>query len=183
MIAQSQRLIEDNIGLIYDYFKRHHIWDEDIKQTCMVKICENIDNYDPNKAKLSVYFNMILDSAIANEIRRSNAKMRNVKDNPTISFDAPTYTDDRGVELNLYDFLGDSADDIDELEFNLVYTDFIPFVKQNLTERQNYYLDLLLTEHTQSDIIDITGTSKQNVSFMIKTLREKILKYWEIYNE
>ena len=160
----KQRLIEDNINLVYYVIKKYYpnyLYDEDIVQEGMVGLCKAVNAYDSDKSKFSTF----AARCILNQIKyyfRKNSKHYDV-----LSYDRVI----ENIEDESITFLdmicGEEDVGLGVINFKMFY--------EKLSENEQEFVDLLAT-HTEREIGEILGMAQGSVSRR-KTIIKK--KWWK----
>ena len=87
----------------------------------------------------------------------------------------------KGVDtVSLNEFLGDNKEYYfavrSEAIINKLYLEDIQRCKA-LTKKEKKYLSMLVDGYTQSELVKISGTTKSNISQIVKRIREKLNVY------
>lgn len=159
----KNKLIEDNMNLVYFLVKRYYptyIGNEDVIQEGMVGLCNAAMTYDESKSKFSSYASY----CILNQIRHYFNK--NNKHNNHFSLDYEVRLDD-GSQCSMGDMLIGEMD----VDFgDIVFTEFY----QRLSDKDKELVDLC-RHYTQAEIARMWGVSRQSVNQKVR----KIYRRWE----
>lgn len=161
-------LIEDNMKLVYFILNKYYPTfsnNEDLIQCGMIGLCNAARIWDESKSAFSTYAGL----AILNEIRRELNKMS--KRIPTFSLNQ--FVSETEEEVDYLNIVVDekSEDFIDEFNFDLFC--------ETLTEREKIVCDGLRNGLSYSQIGEMIGCTKQNITDMKRKIKIK----WRKFNE
>lgn len=162
------KFAEDNIGLLYGYFAKHKIRDEDIKGELALEFWRTIRLYKEGVASLSTYVYKVLDNKMWQIRNYNQAKKR------TLSEGSKMYHLDYCLEVNsepvsMSEIIGDRDKSIEQFECDDVIERLLP----QLTEKQQDILKLIYAGYTTTEVAKISNCSRQNVNIQ----RNRIYKF------
>jgi len=108
MTQEQQNLLMDNINAFYKCCAEHNIYDEDDRQSILLKLCKAMQSYNPERGAITTFiYNVVYHEKI--RLWRQN---KDRLENTSISFEEVFDVDDE-EGCTLADFIGD-----DEMEYN-----------------------------------------------------------------
>ena len=151
----KQKLIEDNMNLVYSLVSREYptyLYDEDIIQTGMLGLCKAAEQWDETKSKFSNFAWHCIRYEIIKEFKRR------AKHNGVLSLDYETTTD--GVRGSLGDTIVGDEDVL-----------YIDDCADQLTPLERSILDLLKKGFTAKEAAESLGTTLHKVYFTQRKIR------------
>lgn len=165
-MSMSQKLVEDNIGLVYYLINRYYptfITDEDVIQSGMLGLCQAANTYDESRG---VTFASYASKCILNEV--INEFERRKRYQGVISLETKRFSGDMDSDT-IGDFLiGD--EDIDYIDYDAFYNQLSPQNKE--------LVDLKRIGLTARDIAHMKGCSEQAITKRLRKLRRKWRKLY-----
>ena len=92
MTDRDRQLIIDNIKICYYFFQRYSIHDEDAQQYLMIRLCEQIHKYNPERGSLSTFFFTVLKTGYLSYLKE-NSRFKRVINTQAISLESPLLLD------------------------------------------------------------------------------------------
>lgn len=164
---QLHKFAEDNIPLLYAYYKAHKIYDEDLKGDLALSYWNAILNYDENgTSSFSNYLHKVLGRRVFRYIQYNSSQKRTFPDGTKVyNFEYKIINNNEETEIS--DIMG-----CDDANFDLVECDdVIERLSMCLSPAQEEILRLIYNGHTHADIAEKTNTSRQNISKHHKSIQ------------
>lgn len=157
---ELRELYEQNCGGLVNYVINKHLstikyFDtrEDMYQSLMLKIWQNLHKYDSKRSKFSTFVVRCCEYYILLEIRKSKSKKRNAV---VISSDSETTKN-----INLSSLIADDYN----IEEELIKKEQLDYIQANIGQLSySYYID----ELTQKEIAKMHNRSQSYVARLIK---------------
>lgn len=181
MTDEHRKLIEENYNIFYEFFHKRNIYDEDIQQECVERVCENIDRFDETRGKISTFMFSVCDSAVAHHIRFNNRHKRNTFENPTFSLYLTLYGDEESSNFTYEDMIASEEDSINNFINTDHYLKFIEHLKKVLSKKEFDTLDEYIKGKTFEEISNKFGVTKQCVNFNLQKARRKARNSYNIF--
>lgn len=164
------QLMEDNIGLMYKYYGKYKVDDDDKRQEIAYAYCKAIKNYGANnKCAISTYVFTAIDNHLHQQhYLRSMQKRTMPEDITYFSFNQHTKDEDMCYE----DVVGSEDKDFDDI----LIEDIIARIRPKLTKKQLQVFDLLLAGNTRTEVAHKLGSSHQAVTQKLDIIREKVMR-------
>lgn len=124
MLNESKnKLIQDNIGLVFAYLNKHHIIDEDEQADYICEFCNIIDrgDYNENLGRLSTFVWRSLHNYGLRRMRSKGAFKRTIDETPNLPSLNETYGDNENLEFG--DVISNKCDYFGEV-------DLVDFIEQ-----------------------------------------------------
>lgn len=169
-VEERNKLIEDNIKLVYYCFNRLNkdrfvlTYGDDLIQDGMVGLMKAADKYDNEKGRFSTF----AMQCIRNEMFMSMRKMRKSFDKE-ISLYTPVGVDAEGAEVYLIDTIP-CKNESDEGEIGC--KNVIRFVKEQ-SDRSKTIMRMRYEGHTMTEIGKALGITQSYVSRLLRDLHRK----------
>jgi RNA polymerase sigma factor (sigma-70 family) len=172
MLADEEKLIEENLNLIYYVLKKYgKLYDEDLFQNCAIAMLRGLRTWDKSKQlQLSTY----LVICMVNEIRLQKRIEGYKKNIPKVSLNNALYDDDRLTLESLICVEDDFSDDlIDKL--------LVDRLLSRLTEDEKMYIKMHYFEGlTYDQIGKKVYMTRQGVQYRIKQALKKMKEFYFI---
>ena len=165
MTAEQQKLVEENVGLVYYYvYAKLKMQDEDLIQDGMVGLCVAADRYkDADKNKFKKFAMRYISGYIKNSLNK-RSKI------------AESLCLEQVLKKECYD--GEKI-----LQENAHCSALIESLQEELSERYKNIPDLLLDGYTQTEVASILGVPRQRVYEKVKAMREYLKERSFVENE
>lgn len=164
-MERYQKLIEDNMKLVYFLVRKHYptfIYDEDVIQVGMVGLCEAAKRWDEEKGTFSTYASYCILNAIRNELKLRQKHTEN------LSLDAPLRDSEGGRDTVSDLIVGD--EDVDFVDYKSFY--------DNLKPNQQKIIEYRRKGLTTYEIAEKLGCSYQNVSLALRRMKNIWRKHY-----
>lgn len=164
--------IQDNMGLVYTLVNQlypQYIHDDNIIEIATISLWKALQTFDESKKySFSSYLKKIIKNDIFNEIKRNCKKNK--------------------VEFSLDSAISDKSNNtkIINVEDNKLYAMLLvkeydtTDVIHTLTDKQKEIYQLMLECLTQQEISETLGVSQTYVNKLIKKIRRKVAREWQI---
>lgn len=171
MTNGQSKIAEDNIELLYSYWHKRGITDEDDRADLMEYYCRVIEKYDESKGKLSTILYISLDNYRTYLYNYRYKSVRYPKGGTT-SLESAT-DDDKDY---LYNFIEFDSDSFDSIEFLDVCEKVLAtLVKQRKNRRKVNNAELfamLCSGYSRTEIAERYKISAQAISVRVKEIKE-----------
>ena len=162
--GEQRKLVEDNYGLVIDTLIKNNKSIDDYHGVAAMALCKAAIGFDASrKFKFSTYAVTAIRREVQKEIYKENRPMRNAK--LTQSLDE-LVTDD----LTLGEVIG-----IDSYLDDGICTEAILKKIAKLPPKQRRIVELIVLGYTQLEICKIYNDTRQNVSYLLKCARQKLI--------
>lgn len=176
MLSEQQRLVEDNVRLVYHIFKALGKTEfvirnkEDICSEGMIGLIKAAKNFDANKGyKFATLASRCIWNQMLMFIRRSKNWQGEV------SLYEPIYTDTEGNEITLIDIIDDGGAGAAACEAKSLEAEFAAF-KETLKPYPRQILELRAAGYKQRQIADDMNLSQSYVSRVLGKLKRQYKK-------
>lgn len=171
----QRKLIEDNMDVIYWFFDKLGIYNEDWKQDCFYAICRYIHLYDPTRGSIATFLRAIIISRRNTVYKRE----RTIKENLNayaLRFEESAYEDDEGDTLTWGDIIGNVDEGFNKLEDRDLYNRFMDDLckSTNITKSQFKNFVAYINLGNFEEVGRLYGTSRQAVQQSVDRVREKL---------
>lgn len=142
---------------------------EDLLQDTLEKFFRVIDKYDPNKASVNTFINVIAKSVMLNRIKAKRKKSSNESSMSAFRHNFSFSGRDYGSEsYSLEELLSDNVDLIEswELFYDILYN-------CGLDSREKDLAAMLLDGYKQADIASDQGYTRARICQLVRGLRKK----------
>lgn len=171
---EIEKAVIDNDKLVYYVVNRKFPWllgDEDIVQYGMIGLWKACKAWDSDKGTLANLAIRCIQNEILMEIRRRKQQNRLV----AVSLDEPQNEEsDSKTNISIADMLAFEEPGFVDIEYN------VPEFKNKLNQRENIVLSEIMNGVSQQDIADSMCISRSYVSRIVKNIRLKAIKYWQL---
>lgn len=155
---QLHKFAENNIPLLYAYYKAHKIYDEDLKGDLALSYWNAILNFDENgTSSFSNYLHSVLGRRVFRYIQYNSNKKRKFPEGTKV-YNFEYSIADSGTQIS--DIIGYDDSDFEIIECD----DVIEHLSMYLSPMQGEVLKLIYNGHTHADIAKKMNTSRQNIS-------------------
>lgn len=128
MNEEIARLIEDNTRLYHDYFYKHGIYDEDMKQELMLNLCQRADSFDPNRGKFTTFVYSVFNSSVANYIKHSHTQKDKVNHESVRLEDKNMQQD---IDADYHEIIADTFNNVEECDYQIMLQDILERVSNS----------------------------------------------------
>ena len=194
---KKREIIENNIGIVYDYIHKHNITDEDEQAECLCEFCNIIDSgkYDKNIAALSTFVWRSLDNYRKRKWRtKTTIKRTLLKDEVVVSLNTPLNNDNDKENNELMDIVPNNHDYFGEIELKDTIIELSKMIKDNapkdnvqrkITQEQvfNNIIYAYLYKNGKLNGAELAlkyNTSRQSVNQCLAKVRKVIEEYLEL---
>lgn len=159
-MLDKQKFAEDNIGLLYSYFTKHKVHDEDMQASLGLAFWRAVLTYKEDKGfTFSTYAYKVLGGEMYTMIRNSQMQKRTLGEGEKIwHFEHITSTNEDDVEAS--GLIGDCDDSFERFECNDAVERLLPY----LQPEEQGIVKLSYAGYKGVEIAKIMGCSRQNVS-------------------
>lgn len=159
-MVDKKKFAEDNIGLLYAYFTKHKIHDEDIKATLGLAFWRAVLTYDDTReATFSTYAYKVLGWEMYTIIRSQQTQKRTLPKSKTLwHLEYLTATEDGDKEAS--ELIGCVDDNIERFECDDVVERLLPYLQVD----EQKILKLSYAGYKAVEIAKMMGCSRQNIS-------------------
>ena len=172
LTKEECKLIEDNHDLIYWNLNKNNLSINDYYDIAAIGLCKASINYNPNAGKFSTFAYKCMNNEVYRYILYDVNGKTKVPAKELLSYDISL--NDDGSEV-IVDRMIDKNNDIEECIITNI--DYLSFVSL-LNKKEQLIIKSLYNGLKQYGIAKKLGQSQQNVSLIIKKIKEKWNKYY-----
>lgn len=114
LTEEQKKLIEDNLPFMYWWFNTHHIYNEDTQQDLLFNLCALIHLYDPERASITTFIDMINKSKIG-KLWKHDVKNQMIE-KFVAGLDENAYSNNEDSSYTWQELVGDIDSAIDKFE-------------------------------------------------------------------
>lgn len=187
---EALKLYNDHIRYVYqtiyrqfsdhEFRERHGLDKDEIEHFGKMGLLKACQEFDESKdVKFSTFAINHIFWMISNESKRNSLGSDAKWSTDTIdklSLDENVYTDARGVNYNLYDYVESDEEGYSEFEEDYEYARIINHLRSNVSERLLSMLIMRAGGYTYEEIGSKLGTSHQNVRQIFTRNKKKLAK-------
>lgn len=168
LTPEQQKLVEDNHNLIYSFLNSRGLSIDDYYDVAAIGLCQAAALFDASKGlKFSTYAYTAMRNEVLKEIRKEKA-IKNGGGAITVSLQEPTTQD--GEPLTIGDGIPANYGNPDDA----IAVESIHNAIDKLNPKHREVMKLFVAGYSQSEIADIVGTGRANVSRIICKCRKDI---------
>lgn len=171
LTKEQEVLVEDNHNLIYGYLHKNNLRFDDYYDVAAIGLCCASLNYEPSKGEFSTYAYKCMSNEVGNYIRSNINGKTKIPEDEITSYDV-ILEDGSETTVNRIDSSNSNIE-----EDIIVGIDYLSFVSL-LNNKEQLIVQSLQNGLKQCQIARELECSQQNISLIVKRIKEKWLKYY-----